>query len=81
LIAVLSPEHSGTFVEQAESAFDGKLSSLPGDASSLALVLAIAPTDGLTLKDGADELGRRLGKAMKLAKAHGKTGPVRWDPA
>jgi CheY-like chemotaxis protein len=80
-IAVMSPEHSGTFVEQAESAFDGKLSSLPGDASSLALVLAIAPTDGLTLKDGADELGRRLGKAMKLAKAHGKTGHVRWDPA
>ncbi|HEV7556377.1 MAG TPA: response regulator [Kofleriaceae bacterium] len=80
-IAVMSPEHSGTFVEQAETAFDGKLSSLPGDASSLALVLAIAPTDGLTLKDGADELGRRLGKAMKLAKARGKTGHVRWDPA
>jgi CheY-like chemotaxis protein len=80
-IAVMSPEHSGPFIEQAETAFDGKRSSLPGDASGLALVLAIAPTDGLTLKDGADELGRRLGKAMKAAKARGKTGHVRWDPA
>jgi hypothetical protein len=28
------------------------------------------------LKDGADELGRRLGKAMRAAKAEGKTGHV-----
>ena len=31
---------------------------------------------GLTLNGGADELGRRLGKAMKVAKAAGKTGHV-----
>jgi hypothetical protein len=33
----------------------------------------------LTLNGGADELGRRLGKAMKIAKAAGKTGHVRYS--
>jgi GGDEF domain-containing protein len=75
-IAVLSPEHSGPFVTQAESAFDGHRATLPGDAKNLALVLAITNTEGLTLNGGADELGRRLGKAMKAAKAAGKTGHV-----
>jgi len=78
-IAVLAPEHALPFVEHAEGAFDGKRSSLPSDASSLALVAAIANTEGLTLKDGADELGRRLGKAMKQAKSAGKTGHVMWS--
>jgi hypothetical protein len=49
---------------------------LPRDATQLALVLAVAHTDGLTVNGGADELGRRLGKAMKQAKAAGKTGHV-----
>lgn len=75
-IAVVSPEHVDPFVKRAESAFDGHRATLPGDASALALCLAIAHTDGLTLNGGADELGRRLGKAMKLAKATGKTGHV-----
>jgi DNA-binding response OmpR family regulator len=75
-IAVVAPEHAMPFVERAESAFDGHKASLPGDPSPLALVLAIANTEGLTVKDGADELGRRLGKAMKQAKAAGKTGHV-----
>jgi CheY-like chemotaxis protein len=75
-IAVVAPEHAMPFVERAESAWDGHRSGLPGDPKSLALVLAIAHTDGLTLNGGPDELGRRLGKAMKQAKAAGKTGHV-----
>ncbi len=67
------------FVQVAESTFDGRVSQLPGKPSSLALVLAIAHTEGLTLKDGAEELGRRLGKAMKAAKAAGKTNHVVWS--
>jgi CheY-like chemotaxis protein len=78
-ISVLAPEHADAFVAQAESAFDGHRSTLPGDAKALALVIAIANTDGLTLNGGADELGRRLGKAMKTAKAGGKTGHVRYS--
>jgi len=79
-IAVVSPEHLMPFVERAESAWDDHKSKLPGDPASLALVLAIATTDGLTLKDGADEVGRRLGKAMRKAKDAGKTGHVVYAP-
>lgn len=79
-IAVVTPEHATPFVERAESAFDGHRAKLPGDTKPLALVLAIAGTEGLTLRDGADELGRRLGKAMKQAKAAGKTGHVVYTP-
>jgi len=75
-IAVLTPEHASVFIERAESAWDDHKSRLPGDPKSLALVLAIATTEGLTLNGGPDELGRRLGKAMREAKAHGKTGHV-----
>ncbi|MDB4954523.1 MAG: response regulator receiver protein [Myxococcales bacterium] len=75
-IAVLAPDHCDVFVKNAESAFDGHIATLPGDPKSLALVLAIASTDGLKLQGGPDDLGRRLGKAMKLAKAAGKTGHV-----
>ena len=75
-IAVLSPEHALPFVTGAEGAFDSKRSALPADASGLHLVAGVANTDGLTLNNGADELGRRLGKAMKQAKAAGKTGHV-----
>jgi GGDEF domain-containing protein len=75
-IAVLSPEHSPPFVAKAESAFDDHKATLPGDSKALALVLAITNTEGLTLNGGADELGRRLGKAMKTAKSAGKTNHV-----
>ncbi len=78
--AVLAPEHVEPFVTAAESTFDAKRATFPGDASSLGLVLAIANTNGLTLNTGADELGRRLGKAMKAAKAAGKTNHVFWSP-
>ena len=59
--------------------FDAKRAALPGDPVQLSLVMAVAPTDGLTLNGGADELGRRLGKAMKQAKAAGKTNHVVWS--
>ncbi len=75
-IAVLAPEHADPFVKYAESAFDGHRATLPGETKNLGLVLAITNTEGLTLNGGADELGRRLGKAMKAAKAAGKTGHV-----
>lgn len=80
-IAVLAPEHSEPFIQSAESAFDNKRSSFPGETGTLALVAAIASTEGLTLNGGADDLGRRLGKAMKQAKAAGKTGHVMWSKA
>lgn len=78
-IVVLSPDHIPGFVAAAEKAFEAKRQTLPGDPKDLGLVLAIAPTDGLTLNGGADELGRRLGRAMKQAKAAGKTGHVTWS--
>lgn len=78
-LAVLAPEHVEPFLTSAEAAFDSKRSELPGDASALHLVTAVAHTEGLTLNTGADELGRRLGKAMKAAKAAGKTGHVVWS--
>ncbi|HLL24584.1 MAG TPA: response regulator [Kofleriaceae bacterium] len=80
-LTILSPEHAETFVKNAESAFDAKRSTFPGDTTSLALVAAMVSTDGLTLKDGADELGRRLGRAMKQAKAVGTTNHVVWKPS
>jgi len=78
-IAVLSPEHLDPFITGAEGAFDGKRSAFPGDPGALSLCAAITPTEGLTVNGGADELGRRLGKAMKAAKAAGKTGHVVWS--
>ncbi len=78
-LAVISPEHVEPFLTTAEGAFDDKRSSLPGDPSSLALVAAVTHTDGLTVNGGADELGRQLGKAMKEAKAAGKTGHVKYS--
>ena len=78
-IAVVAPEHSEPFIAAATAVFDAKRAALPGDPVQLSLVMAVAPTDGLTLNGGADELGRRLGKAMKQAKAAGKTNHVVWS--
>lgn len=78
-LSVLAPEHVHPFLSGTEAAFDAKRSTLPGDPSQLYMVAAIAMTEGLSLNNGADELGRRLGKAMKQAKAAGKTGHVTWS--
>jgi DNA-binding response OmpR family regulator len=78
-IAVMAPEHVQPFIAAAETTFDAKRSTFPGEPGSLGLVQAITHTDGLTVNGGADELGRRLGKAMKQAKAAGKTNHVVWS--
>ena len=78
-IAVLSPEHCEPFLTSAEGAFDGKKSEMTGEPGQLSLVAGITLTEGLTVNGGADELGRRLGKAMKQAKALGTTGHVAWS--
>ena len=80
-IAVVAPEHAEPFIVSAAAAFDTKRATFPGDTSALYLVAAITHTAGLTLNGGADELGRRLGKAMKQAKAVGKTNHVVWSPS
>jgi DNA-binding response OmpR family regulator len=50
----------------------------PGEgAESLAVVIALASTEGLG-PQGFDELGRRLGQAMRAAKEAGKAGCVTW---
>ncbi len=78
-IAVMSPEHVEPFMMASEGAFDAKRSSFPGEPNVLSLVAAITQMEGLTLNGGADELGRRLGKAMKQAKAGGKSGHVKYS--
>ena len=80
-LAVVSPEHSAKLTELAEESFTAKRSHMAGgDATrELELVMAISTTDGLTVNGGADELGRRLGRAMKQAKAAGKTNHVIWS--
>ena len=76
-IAVLAPEHADAVRHAAPRPRSTVTrATLPGDAKASRLVLAVANTEGLTLNGGADELGRRLGKAMKAAKAAGKTGHV-----
>jgi GGDEF domain-containing protein len=52
----------------------------PGDSGDLAVVIALASTEGLGAQ-GFDELGRRLGQAMRAAKDAGKAGCVTWPVA
>lgn len=52
----------------------------PGESDELAVVIALASTEGLDAK-GFDELGRRLGQAMRAAKDAGKAGCVAWPVA
>jgi DNA-binding response OmpR family regulator len=52
----------------------------PGDSGDLAVVIALASTEGLSAQ-GFDELGRRLGQAMRAAKEAGKAGCVTWPVA
>lgn len=78
-IAIVAPEHAQAIVDGAISAFETRRAELaPGDSQALALVIASATTDGLSAA-GADELGRRLGRAMKQAKTLGKSSHVAWS--
>jgi CheY-like chemotaxis protein len=77
-IAVCAGEHAETLATNAVSAFEANRGKLVGDeGKALALVIAIAPADGASA-GGPDEVARRLGKAMKQAKAAGKSGHVVW---
>lgn len=79
-IALLAPEHAEAMVERAIGSFEARRAEIaPGDSQALALVVASAGTEGLPAS-GADELGRRLGRAMKQAKASGKSGHVAFTP-
>lgn len=79
-IALLMPEHAQSMVDLAIGAFEARRAEIaPGESQSLALVVASASTEGLPAS-GADELGRRLGRAMKQAKASGKSGHVAFTP-
>jgi diguanylate cyclase (GGDEF)-like protein len=79
-LAVIAPEHADALAQIAERLFHAKRSTMAGgDATqTLELVMAISTLAGLTPSGGADELGRRLGRAMKQAKAAGKTNHVVW---
>lgn len=55
----------------------GKVDLFPGVDAPPGLVVAVATTEGA---HDAQTLGRRLGQAMKAAKAAGKPGHVVWTP-
>jgi DNA-binding response OmpR family regulator len=74
------------FADAALTAFESQRETLLPDSSthSLRLVLASAATAGLGLgstssSDAADEIGRRLGRAMKAAKTAGQSNHVPWS--
>jgi DNA-binding response OmpR family regulator len=71
-IAVMAVSAAQGFSDNAAAAFEARRLELAGAAGAelapgLALTIAIAPTEGLGAGDN-DELGRRLGIAMRLAK-------------
>ena len=63
-------------VERSEALMT-QLSELGGGAKAPVLVVAVAPTEGT--RDSV-EIGKRLGQAMKMAKAAGTPGFVVWAP-
>ncbi len=76
-IAVTGPAQATALAERlVERASAMRAELFPGCGASLAVVIAVATTDGLG-PTGADELGRRLGQAMRAAKHRG-AGYVVW---
>jgi DNA-binding response OmpR family regulator len=77
-IAMLALDQVEEMVSLALKAFEVHRAELALDESQpLAIVMASASTEGLPV-NGADDLGRRLGRAMKQAKAVGKSTHVAW---
>jgi DNA-binding response OmpR family regulator len=77
-IAVVAPAQAEALAAGAVAAFEarrGELASGGDDTPALALVVAVAPIEGVS---AIDELARRLGKAMRAAKAAGRSGHVAW---
>ncbi len=81
-IAVASPPAAQALAARLILASDERRAELfPGDGGeALAVVVALASTEGLG-PTGFDELGRRLGQAMRAAKEAGKAGCVSWPVA
>jgi DNA-binding response OmpR family regulator len=80
-IMVTMPAQAETLAAAVVAAFEAKRGAVaPGDdGARLALVCGVASTEDIG-NGGIDELGRRLGKAMKAAKAAAKSGYVVWAP-
>jgi diguanylate cyclase (GGDEF)-like protein len=84
-IAVMTPDTAATLARRVVDGFEaGRAQIAPEDTDRrLAITIAVAPTEGLKVND-ADELGRRLGVAMKEAKREaadgGSSAFVLWTP-
>jgi DNA-binding response OmpR family regulator len=76
-IAMVAPDQVDAMVQNALAAFEAKRGELALGEQPLAIVIASASTAGLNA-NGADELGKRLGRAMKQAKALGTSSHVAW---
>lgn len=86
-IAVMGVDAARTFGDAAVAAFERQREALGGEkGGGLAMVVAIASTEGLGTGSN-DELGRRLGQAMREAKKRACEGGgatstvVVWDPS
>jgi DNA-binding response OmpR family regulator len=81
-LVVAAPPQAEAIARAVVAGFDAHRAEIaPGDEGKpLALCAAVAPTEGLSAAHGIDDLGRRLGKAMKAAKAAGRSGFVIWTP-
>jgi DNA-binding response OmpR family regulator len=84
-VVVIPGTAAAAFCDAALADFESKRDALLPDSANhaLHLVLASAVTSALSAgspTDAADELGRRLGKAMKAAKAAAKSNHVAWVP-
>ena len=90
-IAVMGVDAARGFGARAAAAFEARRAEIAGiegaeRAAGLAMTIAIAPTEGLKAGD-ADDLGRRLGQAMRQAKVTACEGGgarsivVVWTPA
>ena len=85
-IAVMSNDNARPFGDAAVQAFEARRTEVAGDeGKGLALVVAIASTEGLG-NGASDELGKRLGQAMREAKraacedGGARSSVVTWEP-
>jgi DNA-binding response OmpR family regulator len=77
-IAVIALAQGPTLAARLiEVAASKRAELFPGDPGALALVIALSSTEGLG-PAGFDELGKRLGQAMRAAKQAGVSGWVSW---
>jgi DNA-binding response OmpR family regulator len=85
-IAVMGIEVARAFADAAAAAFEAQRAVLGGaEGGRLALVIAVAPSEGLGA-GAADDLGKRLGQAMREAKrmacegGGARSSVVEWNP-